>query len=155
MEQIPSWEAETSSSIQEILHILWNLKVHSRTHKCPPPVHILNQIDPAHALNLTCWLSIWILSSQLRVGLQSGFHPWGLPTKTFKATHNYLNLTFCSCREISHKIRRKCFILLMHGSRLIKCGPPIVSKRFQKRYYHMKICLFELSDFFLFEDCEW
>ena len=50
MEQSPSWEANWFSASQEIPRILWNARVHYRSHKRPPTVPILSQLDPVHTL---------------------------------------------------------------------------------------------------------
>ena len=42
MVQSPSWEANWFAASQKIPRILWDPKVHYRTHKCPPPVPILS-----------------------------------------------------------------------------------------------------------------
>ena len=82
MQHSPSWEANRFSASQEIPFILWNPKIHNRTHKCPPPVPILSQLDPVHTPFPTSWRSVLILSSHLRLCLASGIVPSGFPNKT-------------------------------------------------------------------------
>jgi hypothetical protein len=63
MKRSSSWEVDWPLASQEIPRILWNPKIHYRTHKCPPPVLILSQIDTVHGPpNPTSWWFILILS---------------------------------------------------------------------------------------------
>ena len=49
MEQSLLWEVNRFWASQEIPRILWDSKVQYHVYKCPPPVHTLSEISPAHA----------------------------------------------------------------------------------------------------------
>ena len=98
MVQSPSWEANWFAASQEIPRILWNQKVHYRTHKRPPPVPILGQPNPvpiptSHLLEIhpniihpsTPRPPQWSLS--LRFPHQDPIHPLSSPIRATCPTH--------------------------------------------------------------------
>jgi uncharacterized protein YjaZ len=70
------------SATEEIYHLLQNPNVRYRVHKSPQLVLIMSQMNSVDNIR-TYLLSILILSSHLRLGLQSSFFSWGFPTKIF------------------------------------------------------------------------
>jgi len=93
----PFLEANWFIAGQEIPRILWNPKMYYRVYKCPPPVSILSQINPVHALRPTFWRTILILSFHLRLDLTSCLFPSCFPTKILYAPllfHIHATCTF-------------------------------------------------------------
>jgi hypothetical protein len=71
MQQSPFWEANRFAAGQEIPRILWNLKVHYRTHRCLSPVSILGQLNPAHTpTSLNTIIQSTSRSPQLSISLR-------------------------------------------------------------------------------------
>ena len=86
MQQSPSWEANRFSASQKFTRILWNPKAHYIIHECPPPVHILRQLDSFHTP------TPYFLYSHLNIILPStsGSSKWSL---SFRFPHQNLVCT--------------------------------------------------------------
>ena len=130
MVQSPSWAANWFAASQEIPRILWNPKVHYRTHKRPPPVSILGPPNPVH-IPTSYLLEIrpniihpstprspqWCLS--LRLPHQDPIHPLSSPIRTTCPAHLILqpssitdvhsSLSTAFCRHLLTFVSRKSF----------------------------------------------
>jgi len=113
MQHSPSWEANRFSASQEIPRILWNRKVYYRSHKCPPPVPTLSQLDPVHTPTFHFLKSILILSSHLRLGLPNGLFRFKFPHQNPVHASPFPHTRYMPCPSHSYNVR-------IHHNNIIK-----------------------------------
>jgi hypothetical protein len=108
VEQSPPWEANRFLASQEIPRILWNLKVHYRIHKGPPPVPILSQIDSVHDQKYH------FLKIHLNIFLQPmpEFSKWSLsPNRPWLRTLHFKNSCSRRTKENDEAIQASMYII--------------------------------------------
>jgi hypothetical protein len=125
MEQSPSWEANRFSANQKISRILCNPKVHYQSHKCPPPVLILSQLDPVYTPSshfLKFYLNIifpsthvslrWPLSWHIRHASPTMYRCFALQQLLYRWGHQ--SEKFWIPPRISHWVNYKPFLFSSH-----------------------------------------
>jgi hypothetical protein len=119
MEYSPSWEANQFSASREIPHISWNLNIHYRIHKFPPPLPILSQLKPVHAP------TYHFLEVHFNIIIPFTFESsnWTLPSGfwrkyVFKICTGFLDIQKLERHEISSNLFRKNFHDVM-----VRSGP--------------------------------
>jgi hypothetical protein len=83
MEQVLLEKLTVRSAGKKIPRLLWNLKVHCRVHKSPPPAPILSHINAIHTLHAIALRSILVLYFHLHLGLPSDLFSSSYETKIF------------------------------------------------------------------------
>jgi len=80
----PSAEANDCSALEEILCLLWNLKVYYHVHSSPPMISVLSQMNSVYT-SYPISLRSTLKSSNLCPGFQSCFFPSSFLIKTLYA----------------------------------------------------------------------
>jgi hypothetical protein len=118
-------EAKSFAATWQLPSILWNPKVHYRTHKSSPPAPILSQTNPVHTPNPISKRSILMLSIHLCLGLPSGLFHSGFPTnnlytflfspiRTTCPAHLILNLIILIILEEEYKLCSSSLCSFLH-----------------------------------------